>query len=55
MPRVAHVGERTALLASPSIQADVVDYGRMRSGEDHAGLQFAFWGMSTKFALAAVD
>ena len=41
------------LALPPSIQADVVDYGRMRSGEDHAGLQFAFWGMSTKFALAA--
>lgn len=40
------------LALPPSIQADVVDYGHLRAGEDHAGLQFAFWGMSTKLALA---
>jgi GPH family glycoside/pentoside/hexuronide:cation symporter len=37
----------------PAIQADVIDYGRLRDGADRAGLQFAFWGMSTKLALAA--
>ena len=37
----------------PAIQADVIDYGRLREDVDRAGLQFAFWGMSTKLALAA--
>jgi Na+/melibiose symporter-like transporter len=41
------------LVLPPAIQADVVDYDRLRSGRQRAGLQFALWGMSTKFALAA--
>jgi len=41
------------LALPPAIQADVVDYGAFRSGRARAGLQFALWGMSTKFALAA--
>jgi Na+/melibiose symporter-like transporter len=41
------------LVLPPAIQADVVDYDRLRSGRQRAGLQFALWGMSTKLALAA--
>jgi len=40
------------LALPPSIQADVLDYGALRSGRARAGLLFAFWGMSTKLALA---
>jgi Na+/melibiose symporter-like transporter len=40
------------LVLPPAIQADVVDYDRLRSGRSRAGLQFALWGMSTKLALA---
>lgn len=40
------------LALPPAIQADVVDYDRLRFGHDRAGLQFALWGMSTKLALA---
>ncbi|MEQ9449371.1 MAG: MFS transporter, partial [Rhodospirillaceae bacterium] len=41
------------LALPPSMQADVVDYGALRTGEAHTGLLFATWGMSTKLALAA--
>lgn len=40
------------LTLPPAIQADVVDYDQWRFGHRRAGLQFALWGMSTKFALA---
>lgn len=40
------------LVLPPAIQADVVDYDRLRSGRRRAGLQFALWGMATKLALA---
>ena len=40
------------LTLPPSIQADVIDYDQWRFGSDRVGLQFALWGMSTKFALA---
>lgn len=40
------------LALPPSIQADVLDYGVLRSGRTRAGLLFAFWSMSTKLALA---
>ncbi len=40
------------LVLPPAIQADVVDYDRLRSGRSRAGLQFALWSMSTKLALA---
>ncbi|MDP4797150.1 MAG: MFS transporter [Rhodospirillales bacterium] len=40
------------LVLPPAIQADVIDYDRLRFGRHRAGLQFALWGMSTKFALA---
>lgn len=36
----------------PAIQADVVDYGTLRTGKAQAGLLFSLWGMSTKLALA---
>ena len=41
------------LVLPPAIQADVVDYHRLRSGRAQAGLQFALWGMGTKLSLAA--
>jgi GPH family glycoside/pentoside/hexuronide:cation symporter len=41
------------LALPPAIQADVLDYQQLRSGQAQAGLQFALWGMSTKLALAA--
>jgi Na+/melibiose symporter-like transporter len=37
----------------PAVQADVVDYQNLRSGNALTGLQFALWGMSTKLAWAA--
>ncbi len=40
------------LVLPPAIQADVVDYDRLRSGRNRAGLHFALWSMSTKLALA---
>lgn len=40
------------LALPPAIQADVVDYERLRAGRNRAGLQFALWGMATKLALA---
>jgi len=40
------------LALPPAIQADVVDYDRLRSGRERTGFQFALWGMSTKLALA---
>ncbi len=35
-----------------SMQADVVDLDRLRTGESRAGLFFSVWGMATKLALA---
>lgn len=40
------------LALPPSIQADVVDYDRLKSGRDRTGIYFALWGMATKLALA---
>ncbi|NQW00252.1 MAG: MFS transporter [Rhodospirillales bacterium] len=40
------------LALPPAIQADVIDFHRLKFGSDHAGLQFALWGMSTKLSLA---
>lgn len=40
------------LALPPSIQADVIEYDELRSGQEQAGLQFALWSMSTKLALA---
>lgn len=40
------------LALPPSIQADVVDYDRLKSGRDRTGVYFALWGMATKLALA---
>jgi len=40
------------LALPPAMQADVVDYDELRIGRPRAGLQFALWGMATKFALA---
>lgn len=49
---VTGAGLGADLALPPSIQADVVDYDTLRQGESRAGLQFALWGMATKFALA---
>ncbi len=40
------------LALPPAIQADVVDYDTLKTGRRRAGIYFAFWNMSTKFALA---
>ncbi|MEX2407875.1 MAG: MFS transporter, partial [Rhodovibrionaceae bacterium] len=40
------------LALPPSIQADVVDLDRLRSGQERTGQFFALWGMATKLALA---
>lgn len=40
------------LALPPAMQADVIDFDRLRTGRDRAGLFFALWSMSTKLALA---
>ena len=37
----------------PSMQADVVDFDTLRTGQRRAGMFFALWSMSTKLALGA--
>ncbi|HYN39433.1 MAG TPA: MFS transporter [Rhodospirillales bacterium] len=41
------------LALPPAMQADVVDFDTLRTGQRRAGLFFALWSMSTKLALAA--
>ena len=36
----------------PSIQADVLDYDKLKTRSQRAGLLFSLWGMATKLALA---
>lgn len=40
------------LALPPAMQADVVDYDTLRTGQQRAGLFFALWSMATKLALA---
>lgn len=40
------------LALPPSIQADVVDLDRLRTGQERTAQFFALWGMATKLALA---
>ena len=40
------------LALPPSMQADVVDYDRLKNKGDRTGIYFALWGMATKMALA---
>jgi Na+/melibiose symporter-like transporter len=40
------------LALPPAMQADVIDYDTLKSGQRRAGLFFALWSMSTKLALA---
>ncbi len=40
------------LALPPALQADVVDYDTLLSGQHRAGLFFALWSMSTKLAFA---
>jgi glycoside/pentoside/hexuronide:cation symporter, GPH family len=50
---VTGVGLGADLALPPAMQADVVDFDTLRTGERRAGLFFALWSMSTKLALAA--
>ena len=36
----------------PSIQADVLDFDKLQTKSQRAGLLFSLWGMATKLALA---
>ena len=49
---VTGMGLGADLALPPALQADVVDFDRLRSGKARAGLFFALWSMSTKLALA---
>ncbi len=40
------------LVLPPAMQADVVDFDTLRTGQRRAGLFFALWSMATKLALA---
>lgn len=40
------------LALPPAIQADVVDYGALRTSQAQAGLYFSLWSMATKLSLA---
>lgn len=40
------------LALPPSMQADVIDHDRARTGKRRAGLYFALWGIATKIAFA---
>lgn len=46
------VGAGNFLVVPSSMQADVIDLDRVRSGEDRAGLFFAAWSMVMKLVLA---
>ena len=49
---VTGMGLGADLSLPPALQADVIDFDRLRSGQARAGLFFALWSMSTKMALA---
>ncbi|MDE0799713.1 MAG: MFS transporter [Rhodospirillaceae bacterium] len=49
---VTGTGLGADLSLPPALQADVIDFDRLRSGKARAGLFFALWSMSTKMALA---
>lgn len=40
------------LVLPPALQADVVDFDRLRHGEERTGLYFALWHAATKLAMA---
>ncbi len=40
------------LALPPSMQADVIDLDRLKSGQQRSGIYFAVWGVATKLALA---
>lgn len=50
---VTGMGLGADLVLPPALQADVIDFDELRSGQSRAGLFFALWSMSTKLALAA--
>ena len=47
-----HAALGADLALPPAMQADVIDFDRLRTGQERAGLFFALWSMSTKLALA---
>ncbi len=49
---VTGMGLGADLALPPALQADVVDYDTLKTGEQRAGLFFALWSMSTKLAFA---
>lgn len=49
---VTGMGLGADLVLPPALQADVIDFDELRSGQSRAGLFFALWSMSTKLALA---
>ncbi|MSO98621.1 MAG: hypothetical protein EXR11_10450 [Rhodospirillaceae bacterium] len=49
---VTGMGLGADLALPPALQADVVDFDILRNRQKRAGLFFAMWSMSTKFALA---
>ncbi len=49
---VTGIGLGADLALPPALQADVVDFDRLRSGKARAGVFFALWSMATKLALA---
>jgi len=49
---VTGMGLGADLALPPALQADVVDFDQLRTGQARAGLFFALWSMSTKLALA---
>lgn len=50
---ITGIGLGADLAIPPALQADVVDFDTLRTGQRRAGLFFALWGMATKLALAA--
>lgn len=49
---ITGMGLGADLSLPPALQADVVDYDTLRSGQHRAGFFFALWSMSTKLAFA---
>lgn len=49
---ITGLGLGADLAIPPALQADVVDFDTLKTGQRRAGLFFALWGMATKLALA---
>ena len=46
------VGSAIGAVVGPSVQADVVDYDEVKSGEHREGLYFGLWKMTVKLSRA---